>query len=43
MISIYAPRCFDDFLTSAGTRSSTEYVRPGLYVVQLASCHFSGW
>ncbi|WMV10323.1 hypothetical protein MTR67_003708 [Solanum verrucosum] len=38
MISLNAPRYFDDLLTSAGTRSSAEYARPGSYVVQLESC-----
>ncbi|WMV25926.1 hypothetical protein MTR67_019311 [Solanum verrucosum] len=37
MINFNAPRCFDDLLTSAGTRSSTEYARPGSNVVQLKS------
>ncbi|WMV25925.1 hypothetical protein MTR67_019310 [Solanum verrucosum] len=38
MISFNAPRCFDDLLTSVGTRSTTGYACQGSNVVQLESC-----
>ncbi|WMV51067.1 hypothetical protein MTR67_044452 [Solanum verrucosum] len=38
MISLNAPRCFDDLLTSVGTRSSAECTRRGSYDVKLESC-----
>ncbi|WMV08058.1 hypothetical protein MTR67_001443 [Solanum verrucosum] len=43
MISLTVPRCFDDFLTNAGTQSSTECVRLGLCAIQLESCYVKRW